>query len=125
MNNIELNNNLSEEDFKNYLISKTLIVSNSRKAKEIAESILRCGNPICVDIEGINLGDENGVITLIQICDGNGDVFLFDVLTAGGAGGGVVEEVARILGSEVVVKVGFFNTQEWKIFNILLTFLKS
>lgn len=71
------------DELRAYILSRTTIVSNQRKAAQIIDEIVRANEPIALDFEGINLGND-GQITLVQVGTGRGSVFIFDVLTQPG-----------------------------------------
>ncbi|CAL8108581.1 unnamed protein product [Orchesella dallaii] len=71
------------EELRAYILSRTTIVSNQRKAAQIVDEILNANQPVALDFEGINLGND-GQITLVQVGTTRGSVFIFDVLTQPG-----------------------------------------
>lgn len=90
------------EELRSYILSRTTIVSNQRKAAQIIDEILTVGEPVSLDFEGINLGND-GQITLVQVGTGRGSVFIFDVLTQPGLiDGGERSLLGRLLCGGVV-----------------------
>ncbi|ODM94483.1 Exonuclease 3'-5' domain-containing protein 1, partial [Orchesella cincta] len=71
------------EELRAYILSRTTIVSNQRKAAQIVDEIIHANEPVALDFEGINLGND-GQITLVQVGTTRGSVFIFDVLTQPG-----------------------------------------
>jgi exonuclease 3'-5' domain-containing protein 1 len=78
------------------------VVVNVKESSQIVEELLRVGEPVGLDGEGVNLG-PNGKLTLVQISTMSGQVTLFDVLTnpalltQGGLG--------KLIQAETIVKV--------------------
>jgi len=74
---------LSTED-REALKMRTLEVSrvivNTRECHQVVDEMLRAGQPVGLDGEGVNLGPK-GFLTLIQISTIDGKVFIFDVKT--------------------------------------------
>ncbi|XP_035703418.1 egalitarian protein homolog isoform X2 [Folsomia candida] len=85
--------------FVQYLVTTTTLITDlptgtSAITKLLTSPVISC------DCEGVNLGDRNnGKVTLVQISDMTGEVFLFDVQTEPLLG----DELRRILESEEVM----------------------
>ncbi|KAI1287470.1 piRNA biogenesis protein EXD1 [Halotydeus destructor] len=68
------------------VLRNTRLITKTREAEDIVDDILKKGDPVGIDCEGINLG-QNGSITLVQIATMHADaktmssakVYLFDV----------------------------------------------
>ena len=56
------------------------VVSSTRESLQIVEDILRDGQPVGLDGEGVNLGPK-GELTLLQVSRLGGEVIIFDVQT--------------------------------------------
>ena len=78
------------------------MIVSVRESAEIVEDILRAGQPVGLDGEGVNLGPK-GQLTLVQVSTVGGRVIIFDVqttpaiMTQGG--------LQRLLESEQIIKV--------------------
>ena len=112
------------------------VIVSVRESAEIVEDILRAGQPVGLDGEGVNLGPK-GQLTLVQVSTVGGRVIIFDVqttpaiMTQGG--------LQKLLESEHIIKVRpvslytlenytfIQDTFEWtiKVLYILATCLQS
>ena len=78
------------------------VIVSVRESAEIVEDILRAGQPVGLDGEGVNLGPK-GQLTLVQVSTVGGRVIIFDVqttpaiMTQGG--------LQKLLESEHIIKV--------------------
>ena len=92
----------SREAIKYKVLQVSRVVVSVRESAGIVEDILRAGQPVGLDGEGVNLGPK-GQLTLVQVSTVAGQVIIFDVqttpalLTQGG--------LQRLLESEQVIKV--------------------
>ena len=92
----------SREAVKYKVLQVSRVVVSVRESAAIVEDILRAGQPVGLDGEGVNLGPK-GQLTLVQVSTVQGQVIIFDVqttpalLTQGG--------LQRLLESEQVIKV--------------------
>merc|ERR1719266_2317867 len=95
-------NGESREAVKQRVLGVSRVVVSARESAAIVEELLRAGQPVGFDGEGVNLGPK-GQLTLVQISTVGGQVIIFDVqttpaiLTQGG--------LQRLLESEQVIKV--------------------
>lgn len=94
------------EALKHFSFSKTTIVANVRKCKIIVDELISVGQPINLDCEGINIGPgEGGTITLVQVGNNRGSVFIFDVMSEPK----MVDVLQDLLTSSQVLKVRLPN----------------
>ena len=90
------------ESFKLRMLQVSRVIVNVNESLKVVEEIIRAGQPIGLDGEGVNLGPK-GTLTLLQVSTMSGQVILFDVhttpalLSRGGLG--------SLMSSEVIVKV--------------------
>ena len=88
------------------------VIVSVRESAEIVEDILRAGQPVGLDGEGVNLGPK-GQLTLVQVSTVGGRVIIFDVqttpaiMTQGG--------LQKLLESEHIIKV-----RPVSMFNIIM-----
>ena len=93
----------SREMVKHKVLQVSRVVVSVRESLQIVEDILRSGQPVGLDGEGVNLGPK-GQLTLVQVSRAAGEVIIFDVqttpaiMTSGG--------LQRLLESEHIIKVG-------------------
>lgn len=57
---------------------KPILIADEGQARSVAERLMQ-ETQLGMDCEGVNLGVD-GEVTLIQIVNSNGEIFLFDVL---------------------------------------------
>jgi len=92
----------SRESIKYRTLQVSRVIVNVKESMQVVEEIMRTGQPIGLDGEGVNLGPK-GKLTLVQVSTMNGGVNLFDVqtnpalLSQGG--------LNKLLESETIVKV--------------------
>jgi len=92
----------TREAMKYKVLQVSRVVVSIRESCQIVEELLRAGQPIGFDGEGVNLGPK-GQLTLVQISTVNGQVIIFDVqtspalMTQGG--------LKKLLESEQIIKV--------------------
>ena len=92
----------TREAMKYKVLQVSRVVVSIRESCQIVEDLLRAGQPIGFDGEGVNLGPK-GQLTLVQISTFNGQVIIFDVqtspalMTQGG--------LKKLLESEQIIKV--------------------
>ena len=72
--------NTVSESNKYWTLQVSRVVVTVKESNQLVEEIMRAGQPIGLDGEGVNLGPK-GALTLIQISTMNGQVSLFDVQT--------------------------------------------
>lgn len=92
----------SREALKYRVLQVSRVVVSPRESAQIVEDILRKGQPIGFDGEGVNLGPK-GQLTLVQVSTVSGQVIIFDVQTCPalmGQGG-----LKQLLESEHIIKV--------------------
>ena len=70
----------SREMVKHKVLQVSRVVVSIRESLQIVEDILRAGQPVGLDGEGVNLGPK-GQLTLLQISRLGGEVIIFDVQT--------------------------------------------
>ena len=71
----------TREAMKYKVLQVSRVVVSIRESCQIVEDLLRAGQPIGFDGEGVNLGPK-GQLTLVQISTFNGQVIIFDVQTS-------------------------------------------
>lgn len=81
------------------------VVTSTEHCEEIA-SLLSKENVLAVDCQGVHLGTK-GTLTLLQIGTSKEEVYLFDVHHCDELLS--VAELKRVLESEDIVKVGYFD----------------
>ena len=92
----------SREAVKYRVLQVSRVIVSVRESAEIVEDILRAGQPVGLDGEGVNLGPK-GQLTLVQVSTVGGRVIIFDVqttpaiMTQGG--------LQKLLESEQIIKV--------------------
>ena len=92
----------SREALKYSVLQVSRVVVSVRESVQIVEELLRAGQPVGLDGEGVNLGPK-GQMTLLQMSTVRGEVIIFDVqttpaiMTQGG--------LQRLLESEHIIKV--------------------
>ena len=92
----------SREALKYSVLQVSRVVVSVRESAQIVEELLRAGQPVGLDGEGVNLGPK-GQMTLLQMSTVRGEVIIFDVqttpaiMTQGG--------LQRLLESEHIIKV--------------------
>jgi exonuclease 3'-5' domain-containing protein 1 len=92
----------SREALKYKVLQVSRVVVSVRESSQLVDDLLRAGQPVGFDGEGVNLGPK-GQLTLVQISTFNGQVIIFDVqttpaiMTQGG--------LKRLLESEHIIKV--------------------
>ena len=92
----------SRETVKQRVLGVSRVVVSTRESLQIVEDILRAGQPVGLDGEGVNLGPK-GQLTLVQVSRLGGEVIIFDVqttpalMTQGG--------LQSLLESEHIIKV--------------------
>jgi len=92
----------SREAVKYRVLQVSRVIVSVRESAEIVEDILRAGQPVGLDGEGVNLGPK-GQLTLVQVSTVGGRVIIFDVqttpaiMTQGG--------LQKLLESEHIIKV--------------------
>ena len=92
------------EAFKLRILQASRIIVTVEESLQVVEEIMSAGQPIGLDLEGVNLGPK-GELTLVQVATMAGQVSLFDVqtnpalLSSQGCG------LASLLSSENIVKV--------------------
>ena len=92
----------SREMVKHKVLQVSRVVVSVRESLQIVEEILRAGQPVGLDGEGVNLGPK-GQLTLVQVSRLGGEVIIFDVqttpalMTQGG--------LQSLLESEHIIKV--------------------
>jgi len=92
----------SRESIKYRTLQVSRVIVNVKESLQIVEDIMRAGQPIGLDGEGVNLGPK-GKLTLVQISTMSGQVNIFDVqtnpnlMTQGG--------LHKLIESETIVKV--------------------
>lgn len=92
------------ETLRNYIMSRTIVITNVRKCENIVNDIMAHDTEIGLDCEGVNLG-RDGEMTLIQIARPDGSVYIFDVLTQSK----MADVMKELLESEKIVKVHLFD----------------
>jgi len=92
----------TRESLKLRTLQVSRVIVNVRESLQVVEEIMRAGQPIGLDGEGVNLGPK-GKLTLVQVSTMSGQVNLFDVQTNPAllAQGGL----SRLIQSENIVKV--------------------
>jgi len=70
----------SREAVKQRVLAVSRVVVSAREAAAVVEELLRAGQPVGFDGEGVNLGPK-GQLTLVQISTVGGQVIIFDVQT--------------------------------------------
>merc|ERR1711936_126972 len=95
-------NGESREAVKQRVLGVSRVVVSARESAAIVEELLRAGQPVGFDGEGVNLGPK-GQLTLVQISTVGGQVIIFDVQTCPAliSQGGL----QRLLESENIIKV--------------------
>ena len=68
------------DSLKNYIVNKTSIIANVRKCRTIVDEMIAGKQHVSLDCEGVNLG-QNGTVTLLQLCNVRGSVFIFDIMS--------------------------------------------
>merc|ERR1719266_2611928 len=95
-------NGESREAVKQRVLGVSRVVVSARESAAIVEELLRAGQPVGFDGEGVNLGPK-GQLTLVQVSRLGGEVIIFDVqtspalMTQGG--------LKQLLESEHIIKV--------------------
>merc|ERR1719342_104781 len=92
----------TREALKYKVLQVSRVVVSIRESCQIVEDLMRSGQPVGFDGEGVNLGPK-GQLTLVQISTFNGQVIIFDVQTTPGimTQGGL----KKLLESEHLIKV--------------------
>jgi len=95
-------NGESREAVKQRVLGVSRVVVSARESAAIVEELLRAGQPVGFDGEGVNLGPK-GQLTLVQISTVGGQVIIFDVQTCPAliSQGGL----KQLLESEHIIKV--------------------
>lgn len=92
----------SREMVKHKVLQVSRVVVSARESLQVVQDILRAGQPVGLDGEGVNLGPK-GQLTLVQVSRAGGEVIIFDVqttpaiMTQGG--------LQSLLESEHIIKV--------------------
>ena len=108
----------SREMVKHKVLQVSRVVVSIRESLQIVEDILRAGQPVGLDGEGVNLGPK-GQLTLLQVSRLGGEVIIFDVQTTPAlvSQGGL----QSLLESEHIIKVRREGRGEsWFIFPYFL-----
>jgi DNA polymerase I-like protein with 3'-5' exonuclease and polymerase domains len=81
------------------------VIKKMAHAQAICQKLLKECNMIAIDIEGVDLGRNDGSISLIQIAASEDEVYCFDILALGEAVFSKKEYLGEIMESDKILKL--------------------